>query len=194
MCGCTSIILYILLYNYYTIKEQYAYKVYTTSLPCNFFLLSLHFLSFFRNLLLFPHTHTPPTTHTHTPHTHTGMADAALAPIDFPTAPVAAMSKVSTFLLFMILTLILTVCLLLLCERVSIFLSHPLPQVLSLCGLTKDDIAMFEINEAFSVVALANIKLMELDPDRVNVNGGQSSEFTKPLYLVHVCVCALAYL
>ncbi len=116
------------------------------------------------------------------------MADAALAPIDFPTAPVAAMSKVSTFItIFMILTLILTVCLLLLCERVSIFLSHPLPQVLSLCGLTKDDIAMFEINEAFSVVALANIKLMELDPDRVNVNGGQSSEFTEP-YTLFMCV------
>ena len=46
-------------------------------------------------------------------------------------------------------------------------------QVLELCGLTKEDIAMFEINEAFSVVALANMKLMELDPDRVNVNGGE---------------------
>lgn len=41
------------------------------------------------------------------------------------------------------------------------------------CGLTKDDITMFEINEAFSVVALANIKLMELDPSRVNINGGK---------------------
>ncbi len=67
--------------------------------------------------------------------------------------------------------------LLLLYERVSIFLPRPLPQVLSLCGLTKDDIAMFEINEAFSVVALANIKLMELDPDRVNINGGEGSWF-----------------
>ena len=66
-----------------------------------------------------------------------GFADAALAPIDFPTAPVAAMSK-----------------------------------VLELCQLTKEDIAMFEINEAFSVVALANIKLLDLDPSRVNINGG----------------------
>ncbi len=32
---------------------------------------------------------------------------------------------------------------------------------------------MYEINEAFSVVALANIKLLELDPNRVNVNGGE---------------------
>ena len=31
---------------------------------------------------------------------------------------------------------------------------------------------MFEINEAFSVVALANIKILELNQDRVNINGG----------------------
>ena len=29
-----------------------------------------------------------------------------------------------------------------------------------------------EVNEAFSAVALANIKLLGLDPERVNVNGG----------------------
>ena len=45
-------------------------------------------------------------------------------------------------------------------------------KVLSACELTKEDIAMFEINEAFSVVALAIIKIMELDVDKVNVNGG----------------------
>ena len=45
-------------------------------------------------------------------------------------------------------------------------------KVLAACDLTKEDIAMFEINEAFSVVALANIKIMELNPDRVNINGG----------------------
>lgn len=39
-------------------------------------------------------------------------------------------------------------------------------------GLNKNDIAMYEINEAFSVVVLANIKLMDLDPSKVNVNGG----------------------
>ena len=33
----------------------------------------------------------------------------------------------------------------------------------------------FELNEAFSVVGLANIKLMELDPARTNVNGGAVS-------------------
>lgn len=31
---------------------------------------------------------------------------------------------------------------------------------------------MFEINEAFSVVVLANIKLLDLDPSKVNVHGG----------------------
>ena len=39
-------------------------------------------------------------------------------------------------------------------------------------GLTKEDISLFEINEAFSVVVLANIKALNLDPDKVNVNGG----------------------
>lgn len=39
-------------------------------------------------------------------------------------------------------------------------------------NLTKDQISLWEINEAFSVVALANIKLLELDPSKVNINGG----------------------
>ncbi|XP_068698786.1 uncharacterized protein [Montipora foliosa] len=34
---------------------------------------------------------------------------------------------------------------------------------------------MWEINEAFSAVVLANIKLMELDPERVNIHGGAVS-------------------
>lgn len=42
-------------------------------------------------------------------------------------------------------------------------------------GLKKDDIALYEINEAFSVVPLANIKLMQLDADRVNAFGGAVS-------------------
>ena len=44
-----------------------------------------------------------------------------------------------------------------------------------LSGLRKEDISMFEINEAFSVVVLANIKLLELDQEKVNVNGGAVS-------------------
>lgn len=34
---------------------------------------------------------------------------------------------------------------------------------------------MWEINEAFSVVALVNIKLLDLDPAKVNINGGAVS-------------------
>ena len=69
-----------------------------------------------------------------------GFGDAALAPIDFPTAPAAA-----------------------------------IPKVLSSCGLQAGDIALYEINEAFSVVVLANIKILELNPDIVNVHGGAVS-------------------
>jgi acetyl-CoA C-acetyltransferase len=38
-----------------------------------------------------------------------------------------------------------------------------------------NDINYFELNEAFSVVGLANIKLMNLDASKVNVNGGAVS-------------------
>ena len=69
-----------------------------------------------------------------------GFGDAAVAPVDFPTAPAAA-----------------------------------IPKVLDACGLTKDDIALFEINEAFSVVVLANIKILDLDPNKVNIHGGAVS-------------------
>jgi acetyl-CoA C-acetyltransferase len=34
------------------------------------------------------------------------------------------------------------------------------------------DIEYFEINEAFSVVSIANNQLMNLDPAKVNINGG----------------------
>jgi len=39
-------------------------------------------------------------------------------------------------------------------------------------NLTKDDIDFWELNQAFSVVGLANIKLLGLDSERVDVNGG----------------------
>ena len=47
-----------------------------------------------------------------------------------------------------------------------------LPKLLERGGITKDQVALFEINEAFSVVALANIQELGLDPAKVNVNGG----------------------
>jgi acetyl-CoA C-acetyltransferase len=39
-------------------------------------------------------------------------------------------------------------------------------------GMTKDDIDLFEINEAFSAVVLRYMQAMDLDPAKVNVNGG----------------------
>lgn len=49
------------------------------------------------------------------------------------------------------------------------------PLALNKAGLSISDIDYFELNEAFSVVGLANIKLMGLDPDRTNVHGGAVS-------------------
>ncbi|EGU85445.1 hypothetical protein FOXB_04040, partial [Fusarium oxysporum f. sp. conglutinans Fo5176] len=39
-------------------------------------------------------------------------------------------------------------------------------------GLTAEHIDLYEINEAFSAVALANIKILGLNPEKVNVYGG----------------------
>jgi acetyl-CoA C-acetyltransferase len=50
--------------------------------------------------------------------------------------------------------------------------SKAIPLALKRAGLTSNDVDYFEINEAFSVVALANNKEMKLDNDKVNVNGG----------------------
>ncbi|MEL6133035.1 MAG: acetyl-CoA C-acetyltransferase, partial [Bacteroidota bacterium] len=49
------------------------------------------------------------------------------------------------------------------------------PIALERAGLTMDDVDYVEVNEAFSVVALAFNKLMELDPAKVNVHGGAVS-------------------
>ena len=53
--------------------------------------------------------------------------------------------------------------------------SDAIPIALKKAGVTKDDIDLYEINEAFSVVALANNQILELDPDKVNVRGGAVS-------------------
>ena len=47
-----------------------------------------------------------------------------------------------------------------------------IPAAVKRAGLTMDQIDYFEINEAFSVVALANLKEMNLDASKVNVYGG----------------------
>jgi acetyl-CoA acyltransferase len=47
-----------------------------------------------------------------------------------------------------------------------------IPKALSRAGLRLSDLALVELNEAFATQALAVIEAAELDPDRVNVNGG----------------------
>ena len=39
-------------------------------------------------------------------------------------------------------------------------------------GLTPDDVDLWEINEAFASVTLNSVRMLGIDPDRVNVNGG----------------------
>lgn len=53
--------------------------------------------------------------------------------------------------------------------------SKALPKAVAKAGLKMSDIEFFEINEAFSVVAIANNNEMKLDPSKVNVNGGAVS-------------------
>ncbi|WP_394973176.1 acetyl-CoA C-acyltransferase [uncultured Croceitalea sp.] len=50
-----------------------------------------------------------------------------------------------------------------------------LPKALDKAGITIKDVDYFEFNEAFSVVGLANMKLLNLDDINVNVNGGAVS-------------------
>jgi acetyl-CoA C-acetyltransferase len=47
-----------------------------------------------------------------------------------------------------------------------------LPKAIALAGLKADDIDYYEINEAFSVVSLANNQLLNLNSEKVNINGG----------------------
>jgi len=45
-------------------------------------------------------------------------------------------------------------------------------KALQKANLTKDDISYWEFNEAFSVVGLANVKILGLDASKVNIHGG----------------------
>ena len=47
-----------------------------------------------------------------------------------------------------------------------------IPKLLKQTGVKKDDIALWEINEAFSSVVLANMRQLDLDPSKVNPHGG----------------------
>lgn len=57
----------------------------------------------------------------------------------------------------------------------TLMLNAPVPaakKVLEKAGLSKEDIDVYEINEAFSVVAEKFIRDMDLDREKVNINGG----------------------
>lgn len=50
-----------------------------------------------------------------------------------------------------------------------------LPKALAKAGVAMEEVDYFELNEAFSVVGLANMKILGLTADKVNVNGGAVS-------------------
>jgi len=53
--------------------------------------------------------------------------------------------------------------------------SKALPKALAKANIKAGDVDFYELNEAFSVVGLANMKILNLDPEKVNVNGGAVS-------------------
>lgn len=53
--------------------------------------------------------------------------------------------------------------------------SFAITKLLEMTGIEKKDIALWEINEAFSVVPLSNMKILNLELDKINVCGGAVS-------------------
>ncbi|XP_062559231.1 acetyl-CoA acetyltransferase, mitochondrial isoform X1 [Armigeres subalbatus] len=50
-----------------------------------------------------------------------------------------------------------------------------IPKLLQQTGVRKEDVAMWEINEAFSVVVVANQRKLDIDPAKINIHGGAVS-------------------
>lgn len=50
--------------------------------------------------------------------------------------------------------------------------SLAIPKALKHAKVSQEQVDYYEINEAFSVVALANLKILGIDAEKVNVNGG----------------------
>ena len=50
--------------------------------------------------------------------------------------------------------------------------SKAIPRALERAGIEPGKVDFYEINEAFSVVSIANNRILELDPTKVNINGG----------------------
>ena len=57
-------------------------------------------------------------------------------------------------------------------EEMGIGPVYAIPKALKLAGLTLDQIELIELNEAFAAQSLSVMKLLEMDPAKVNVNGG----------------------
>jgi acetyl-CoA acyltransferase len=57
-------------------------------------------------------------------------------------------------------------------EEMGIGPVYAIPKALKMAGLSLDQIELIELNEAFAPQSLAVMKVLELDPARVNVNGG----------------------
>ena len=57
-------------------------------------------------------------------------------------------------------------------EEMGIGPVHAIPKALKMAGLTLDQIDVIELNEAFAAQGLSVMKLLEMDPSKVNVNGG----------------------
>jgi acetyl-CoA acyltransferase len=57
-------------------------------------------------------------------------------------------------------------------EEMGIGPVYAIPKALRMAGLSLDDIGLIELNEAFAAQALSVIKVLGLDPAKVNVNGG----------------------
>ena len=57
-------------------------------------------------------------------------------------------------------------------EEMGVGPVYAIPKALKLAGLTLDQIDVIELNEAFAAQGLTVMKLLEMDPSKVNVNGG----------------------
>src|SRR5687768_11560832 len=57
-------------------------------------------------------------------------------------------------------------------EEMGVGPVYAIPKALKMAGLTLDQIDLIELNEAFAAQGLSVMKLLEMNPDKVNVNGG----------------------
>lgn len=57
-------------------------------------------------------------------------------------------------------------------EEMGIGPVYAIPKALKMAGLSLEDIDIFELNEAFAAQGLSVMKVLEMNPEKVNVNGG----------------------